>query len=104
MRLRNRLETTFDEYLKEEVWNIVKKLKKVDFFEIENDRPTPQIFDRSTDDDEEFNKMFEKDYNIYSFDPVEDSKVQGSCKEFKTRKPVQTATFQELDLSAVQQM
>lgn len=102
VRLANRLETKFDDLFKNEIWKIVKRLQKLDYYEIAADRPTPQVFHRPVEEDnDEFESFFEKDYGIYSFDPVESPDVRGSCKEFATRVPIPLSTLQNLDLAEV---
>lgn len=79
----------------------MKKLKNVDFYEIAADRPAPQIFQRSAAlEDEEFNALYERDYNIYSYHPVDHPDIRGSCQEFETRKQVPLTKLSNMDLAA----
>lgn len=56
---------------------------------------------RPKDEIEAFMKL---NYFIYSYDPVDHSEVRGSCKEFKTRKPISAENLKEISLDDVTNM
>jgi hypothetical protein len=101
MRLSNRLQNEFDELMKNEFWKLILSLKSVEFYKIQKDRPTPLILDRSQDYSDKSEDEMRENYLIYSFDPVENEAVQGSCKEFKTRQLISPSTLKSLSLQDV---
>lgn len=89
--------------LQNQIWKLVLSRKCFEFFEIEKDRQTPKRMDRIRyfDPDvsaEETKKYMEENYFIYTYAPVDDPIIRGSCKEFKTRKKLDKEVIQSMSL------
>lgn len=88
------LGTDFDDALKEYIWNIIKRLKSVSFFELPETRKPLVLFSRYDNVDPELGMVMEPDVlpdNIYPHCKIEQSPtcdVMGSCSTFHTRKDV----------------
>lgn len=80
-----------------------------DFYEIESARPTSKAVDRrefyfnKEIPDEEMNKHMSSTYFIYSYHPVDDPVIRGSCKDFLTRNKLKNATIKAMTLDEVEQ-
>lgn len=51
--------------------------------------------------DDEMMKHMKSTYYIYTYHPIEDVNVRGSCQEFKTRKKIADAAIKEMTLAEV---
>lgn len=101
MRLSVSLQCEFDDLMKNEYWKLITSLRSAEFYEIAKDRPTPLILDRSQDCSDKTEEELKENYLIYSFHPVENEAVQGSCEEFKKRKlishnSIKTLSYQDV--------
>lgn len=101
---RLKLDLPLNKNFQDEIWKLVQSYKSVEFFEIKNDRRTPERMDRK---DYLFNEIWPKveveafmnqNYFIYSYDPVDHSQLRGSCKEFKTRKILKSEILRAMPL------
>lgn len=90
-----------------EIWKLILSRTCFEFFLIEEDRPTPQRLDRR---DYYFNTEIPDDvmfaqikatYYIYSYCPVTDPVIRGSCQEFNTRKKLSNATVKQMILDDI---
>lgn len=88
------LGTKFDDEVKEFIWNIIKRLRSVSFFELPEPRKPLVLFNRYDNVDPELGMVMEPDVlpeNIYPHFKIEHSpawEVMGSCLTFHTRKDV----------------
>lgn len=80
----------FPETFKNKLWKIILKKNCYEFYEISESRKTVGRLDRNdyTAAKEEAIQQVHEFYHIYSYEPVDDPEIRGSCKEFKTRKVV----------------
>lgn len=110
MSERLKLPLPFREKFKSSLWSLVIKDHDYEYFEIKEARVTPQRLDRkemyfsASVTEEEIDKILSKNYYIYSYHPVEDSEVRGSCLEFKTRKKIDQTDLERLSLMEIEEM
>jgi hypothetical protein len=78
-----------------------------EFFEIEEDRPTPQRLDRrdfyfnNDIPDDVMIALIKSSYYIYTYSPINDPVIRGSCKEFSTRMKFNDATVKKMTLDDI---
>ena len=111
MSERLKLPLPFREKFKSSLWGLViKEQHDYEFFEIKEARMTPQRLDRremyfnASVTDEEINEILSRNYYIYSYHPVEDQEVRGSCLEFKTRRKIEQTDLERLSLMEIEEM
>lgn len=93
-RLSERLKIAqpLNQHFQNEIWKLILSRKCFEYFEINEDRATPKRLDRreyyfnSDIPNEVMNEHMRESYYIYSYSPVNDPIIRGSCKEFETRK------------------
>lgn len=96
-----------NQHLQKDIWMLIKSFSCFDFFEIAVNRETPKNLDRkeffccSDISDEEIKEKIKSSYYIYSYHPVDDSLIRGSCQEFKTRKKINVATLKSMSLQDI---
>ena len=78
----------FNDRFKGELWKIILKRDYFEFYEIEAPRKTVGRLNRIDyqSHDEKAVKEVHEFYHIYTYSPIDDPEIRGSCKEFKTRK------------------
>lgn len=108
-RLSERLQIPlpFNERIKNDIWALIKTFPFLGFFEISKIRETPGPMDRkdyyfNTDiPDDVMMARLKASYYIYSYHPVEDPNVRGSCEEFETRKQFEREKVMKMSLKEV---
>ena len=90
----------FNDRFKAELWNIILKHDCFEFYEIEAPRKTVGRLNRIEyqKHDEKAVQEVNEFYHVYSYDPVNDPEVRGSCKEFKTRKKLDREELKNMSL------
>lgn len=103
MSERLKLPLPFYDNFKKKLWDAVLNRDEFEFFEIDSPRKTVGRLDRMNfiNQDETAMNEVKEFYHIYSYDPVDDPKIRGSCKEFKTRNKIdrnelKKKTFEEV--------
>lgn len=97
----------FKERFQNDIWQLVKSRSCFEYFEIAKDRETPKRMDRrdfyfKTDiADNDMMNHIKSSYYIYSYHPVDDPIIRGSCEEFKTRKKINQAILKEMNVDEV---
>lgn len=104
-RLSERLQIPlpFHQNLKKSLWNIVLKKEHYEFYEIETPRKTVGHLDRVglLNNEQRAVEEATESYHIYSYHPVDDKSVRGSCSEFKTRVKINRNDLARMELSEV---
>lgn len=104
LSVRLKLSLPLNKNFQNEVWKLIKSRTCFEFFVIAEDRPTPKAMDRrqfyfNTDiSDEEMIAHMKTAYYIYSYSPVDDPEIRGSCKEFSTRQRLEEREIKESSL------
>lgn len=110
MSERLKLPLPFREKFKSSLWSLVIKEHDYEYFEIKESRKTPQRLDRkemyfnTSVSDEEMENIISHNYYIYSYHPVDDQEIRGSCQEFKTRKKIDQTHLERLSLMEIEEM
>lgn len=93
----------FNDRFKTELWKIILKRDYFEFYEIEAPRKTVGRLNRVEyhSHDEKATKEVHEFYYIYSFAPVDDPEIRGSCSEFKTRKKLNQDELKNLTFAEV---
>lgn len=108
-RLSERLKIPLpiNEHLRNDIWRLIQSCSCFEYFEIAKDRETPKRMDRKEyyfnteiPDDDMMNHL-KSTYYIYTYHPVDDSNIRGSCEEFKTRKKIPDAVIKGMCLTEV---
>ena len=108
-RLSERLKYPYPLNLKfsNEIWKLVKARRCFEYFQIESDRPTPQRMDRRDYyfnydiPDEVINGILKSSYYIYTYHPINDPVLRGSCGEFNTRKKLSDEAVKEMSVEEI---
>ncbi|KAG5684622.1 hypothetical protein PVAND_013845 [Polypedilum vanderplanki] len=99
-RLSERLKfpLPFTENFKNKLWKIILKRECFEFFEIAQPRKTVGRLDRAEliKGDPLAIEQVTEFYNIYSWCPVDDPEIRGSCQEFKTRRKLDKNDLQNM--------
>ncbi|KAL7031565.1 hypothetical protein ACKWTF_007059 [Chironomus riparius] len=93
----------FNDRFKAELWKIILKRDYFEFYEIEAPRKCVGRLNRIQyqSHDEQATKEVHEFYHIYSYAPVDDLEVRGSCSEFKTRKKLNRDELKNLSFLEV---
>lgn len=91
-----------------EIWKLISKRTCFDFYQIECERPTVKSINRreyyfGDGSDEAMSALMKSNYYIYSYDPVDDPIIRGSCKEFLTRIKLDSTKIKAMSLDEVEQ-
>lgn len=107
MSERLKLPLPFKERFKNGLWNIVMGESNFEFFQIANERLTPQHMNRQdlyfNTTAEGIENIISQSYFIYSYHPVDDPNIRGSCQEFKTRIKVDRDKLKEMSLIEIEE-
>lgn len=109
MSVRLKLPLPFYDHFKSSLWNIVLKREGFEFFQIAQPRQTVKHLDRleyySNNDipDDVIEEKIKQSYYIYSYDPVDDPQIRGSCKEFKKRLKLDREGLKKLTFAEIEQ-
>lgn len=110
-RLSERLKIAqpLSQHFQNEVWKLILARKCFEYFEINEDRATPKRLDRreyyfnSEIPNEVINEYMRASYYIYSYSPVNDPLIRGSCKEFETRKRLGVESVKVMSLNDIKE-
>ena len=104
---RIKIPLPMNQNLQNDIWTLIKSFSCFDFFEIAENRETPKLLDRkeyfccSDIADEEIKEKIKSSYFIYSYHPVDDPTIRGSCQEFKTRTKINFAALQSMSVEQI---
>ena len=88
----------FNDRFKAELWKIILKRDYFEFYEIQEPRKCVGRLNRIEyqSHDEKATKEVHEFYHIYTYVPVDDPEIRGSCSEFKTRKKLDREELKKL--------
>lgn len=95
-----------NENFRNEIWKFILSRSCYEYYEIDEDRPTPKQLDRreycfnNDIDDAEMIEHVKSTYYIYSYNPIDvaNDPIRGSCKEFQTRRKLNVAAVKKMSL------
>jgi general transcription factor 3C polypeptide 1 len=94
--------------MKQTILNNILKNDELEFFKISTSRKTPKKINRLDliIADDPANSNIESDladsYYIYSYDPVDDPVLRGSCAEFKTRVKIDRQVLRDMKIEDIE--
>nr|CAC86372.1 transcription factor TFIIICalfa [Chironomus tentans] len=93
----------FNDRFKAELLKIILKRDYFEFYEIEAPRKTVGRLNRIDyqSHDGKATQEVHEFYHIYSYSPVDDPEIRGSCREFKTRKKLNPEVLKKLSFLEV---
>lgn len=106
---RLKLPLPFREKFKNNLWQLVIKDDDYEYFKIQNPRKTPQrlnrqdMFTNESISEVEIDKILKDSYYIYTYHPVDDPVIRGSCSEFKTREKFDRNQLEDMNLMEIEE-
>lgn len=110
MSERLKLPLPFREKFKKSLWEIVLDGNEYEYYKNAKSRLTPQRLDRQdmyfndNISNEDMENLVSQTYHIYSYHPIDDPEIRGSCEEFKTRKLIQKEQLKKKNLMEIEEL